>query len=263
MIKNGCYWVGLLAFFGNFHFDFITKDIVETYKKKRIEESGKVHRQINLELLCLSAMWKWAFENGKCVDEPVKMQSLPYKRPIPETLTKDEVLSIIDHSKPFHRALFLVLYHGGLRKQEAFDLKLTDVNLDSGYMRVTGKGGKERIVPVSKLLHSALVPLWDHNMRKHLIKNGFRSDLVFPALNRRGNGKITDIRRALKYAMKRSGIDRRVTPHMMRHSFATHLLEAGNNLRYIQNLLGHEEITTTTIYTHVAISGLRDAIDTL
>jgi len=250
----------LLPFFQNYHFDFLNKNIVETYKYKRIAESGKKHRQINLELLCLGAMWKWAFDNGKCVDDPQRLQKLPYKRPLPEVLSKIEVMAIIERTDVFHRALFLILYHAGMRRNEAFNLKVTDVDMGSGYIRIHGKGDKMRIVPISPPLRIALEPLLTKEAREALHKKGRNAALLFPG---RSGGKMTDFRRALWGAMDRAGITKRVTPHMLRHSFATHLLEAGTNLRTIQELLGHAEVTTTQIYTHIAFDQKQKAVNLL
>ena len=253
----------ILSYFGNIHFDFINKQIIEAYKAKRMNESKprKIHRQINLELLCLSAMWGWAYEFGKCVEDPIKMQKLPYRRPLPETLSKDEILRLLDESMPYHKAMLLVLYHAGLRKKEMTSLKVQDINMDQRYIRVRGKGDKMRIVPMTDMLHEALVPMFDPYMRAHLKKIGHNDKLVFPSL--RTGQIIKDIRRAIWGAMRRAGIIRRITPHMLRHSFATHLLEADKDLRTIQELLGHQEITTTQIYTHVSQVRKRDAIDAL
>ena len=255
----------LLSFFGEYHLDFITRAIIDAYKAMRISTAGKIHRQINLELLCLSSLWKWAHEHGRCMDEPIRMKKLPYKRPLPDVLTKVELISLVNHAGVFHRAFLLCMYHGGLRFKEAATLKVADVNMGARYMRITGKGGTMRIVPISELLYQALDPLFDHELRDHLQAAGARADLVFPSLRKgeKNNGQVTDIRQAIKWASKRAGIAKHVTPHMLRHSFATHLLEQGNDLRTIQELLGHKEVTTTQIYTHVAIEQKKGAIDTL
>ena len=253
----------LLAFFGNIHFDFINRPLIEAYKAKRIDDARprKIYRQINLELLCLSAMWKWTHEDGKCVEEPIRMKKLPYRRPLPDTLSKYEIMRLLEESMPYHKAMLLVLYHAGLRKNEMASLKVRDVNMDRRYIRVRGKGNKDRIVPMTDMLYEALIPMFDANMREHLKKIGHDHTLVFPSL--RTGRKLTDIRKAIAGAMRRAGITRRITPHMLRHSFATHLLEADKDLRTIQELLGHEEISTTQIYTHVSQNKKRDAIDGL
>jgi integrase/recombinase XerD len=140
-------------------------------------------------------------------------------------------------------------------------LKVRDVNMDRRYIRVRGKGNKYRVVPMTDMLYEALVPMFDVNMREHLKKIGYDHTLIFPSL--RTGRKLTDIRKAIAGAMRRAGITRRITPHMLRHSFATHLLEADKDLRTIQELLGHEEISTTQIYTHVSQTKKRDAINGL
>jgi len=245
----------LIGFFGNMHFDFLTPQIIENYKQKRLKESGSINRQINIELLCLSAMWKYACENNKAIEQPIRIKQLQYKRPVPETLTKQEVCSIIKHAgSPYHKAMFLCLYHGGLRMNEVFSLTLPNINLTGKYLKVIGKGGKERIVPTTGKLQDAMT---DYLTCRQNVDN----NLVFPSL--RTGKKATDMRKALWGAMKRAGIKKRVTPHMFRHSFATHLLEAGQNLRVIQDLLGHQEVTTTQIYTHVIITEKQKAVNSL
>jgi len=256
----------VLSFFGNYHLDFITKEIIEAYKQRRILESmpRRIYRQINLELLTLSAMWKWAYDQGRCVDEPIKIRTLPYKRPIPGTLSKQEIFALIEYSGVFHRAFLLCLYHAGMRFHEVAGLRLSDVDMVTKYIRIHGKGDVMRLVPMSAMLYEAMLLLFDEQLRSHLRdKKHPGADLVFPSLRNMGDGHVTDIRRAITWAADRAGIKRKITPHMLRHSFATHLLEAGQDLRTIQDLLGHKEVTTTQIYTHVAFNRKRGAIDAL
>jgi hypothetical protein len=103
----------LLLFFGNMHFDFITSEKIQAYKSKRVSESGKIHRQINLELLCLSSFWKWAYyDNGQTAEQPIRMKQLPYKRPLPDLVSRDEADLIISATlDPYYRALFGCLYY--------------------------------------------------------------------------------------------------------------------------------------------------------
>lgn len=259
----------LLPFFRNYQFDTITKEVIEAYKKKRLSDPAgnkwkvpvKRHRTINLEMLCLADMWRWAFEvPGVCDHEPIRMQKLPYKQPLPDVLTKRELMVVIGNADFFHRALFLTLYYAGLRKHEAFKLRLTDIDLEAECLKITGKGNKIRMVPISTTLRSALEPLLNQDLRSHLQKNGLRADLLFPGLK---GGKMTDCRRALCGAATRAGIGKRITPHMLRHSFATHLMEGDVDIRTIQDLLGHSAITTTQIYTHVAMVRKTRAIGVL
>lgn len=180
------------------HFNFITPQIIETYKEKRIEESGHIHRQINIELLCLSAMWKYACENNKTIEQPLKIKQLQYKWPVPETLTKHEICAIIDHAgSPYHKAMFLCLYHGGLRMNEVFSLTLPNINLSGKYLKVLGKDNKERIVPMTAKLQNAII---NHLACRQNVDN----NLAFPSLQT--GKKATDMRKALWGAMKRAGI---------------------------------------------------------
>lgn len=134
----------------------------------------------------------------------------------------------------FHKSLFLALYHAGLRSQEARALRWEDVNFDDNYLRVTGKGNKERIIPMSARLSAEL--------KRHQDGAG-QGTYVW--------GNITTFQTAFDGAKRRAGISKRITPHTLRHSFASHNLEAGTDLRSIQGMLGHESISTTEIYTHV------------
>ncbi|MCP4748301.1 MAG: tyrosine-type recombinase/integrase [Desulfobacteraceae bacterium] len=261
--KKRMLYSNIVPFFRNFHFDFIDEPLIQSYKKKRLESAGKkIHRQINLELLCLSAMWKWAKKRGNCIEPSIKMEPLPYRRPIPKVLLKEEVLAIIKNAGPYRRALLLCLYYCGFRKFEVLNLKISTVDFAAESIHVLGKGDKERVIPMSKLLSKSLKQhLSDLEELKSKSKLKFDPDLVFPSL--RTGKKLTDFRAALNRAVKKAGIKKRVTPHIFRHSFATHLLEAQNDLRTIQELLGHSAITTTQIYTHVAFNQKRKAIDTL
>ena len=253
----------ILAFFGKLAPSYITPILLEAFKKKRKAEihskSAKGgNRQINLELDCLNALVKWGAEYRYCSDTALRIKHLPYKRPIPEVLTKDELISLLKFASPFYRALLLCLYHAGMRKHEAQTLVWSRVNFEGSYIRVYGKGNKERIIPMSPLLAETLK---QHKDRKKRGKDTASSSYVFPS--RITGLPLTDIRRGIEFAKAKAKITKRVTPHMLRHSFATHLLEAGNNLRTIQELLGHAEIGTTQIYTHVAHFQKEKAINSL
>jgi len=245
----------ILGFFGNLHLDFITLQIIEAYKRHRIDKAQgrQIHRQINLELLCLSAMWKWAYDQGYCVDGPIRMKKLPYRRPMPDVLSKEDIWAIIDKCDVYNRARLLCLYHAGMRRAEVFSLTRDRVHMKSRYIRILGKGGKTRIVPMTDKLHEA--------MKAHIDTTN-PTGLVFPSIKKPG-AMAADMRRALWGAMKAAGIKKRVTPHMLRHSFATHLLESGGDLRTIQDLLGHESVSTTQIYTHVSAGRKRIVVNGL
>jgi len=145
-----------------------------------------------------------------------------------------------------------------LRVSELVNLKFSDLYFEEGFIRVIGKGNKERLVPVSKTVEKE-IKIYQDNYRIHKkIKPG-DENTVF--LNRRG-AKLTRVMifTIIKNLCIQSGLDKKVSPHTFRHSFATHLIEGGANLRAIQEMLGHESITTTEIYTHLDQSFLRDAI---
>ena len=182
---------------------------------------------------------------------------------LPEVLSVEEINAIveaIDLSKPEgqrNKAIIEVLYGSGLRVSELINLQLSKLYLDEGYMLVEGKGSKQRLVPMSP---EALkqTNLWkiDRNMLN--IKKG-NEDFVF--LNRRGSKLTRDmIFKIVKDLAMQAGVRKNVSPHTFRHSFATHLLEHGANLRAIQQLLGHESITTTELYTHIDVHFLRKTV---
>jgi site-specific recombinase XerD len=235
--------------------DYITVDIVDLYKRKRLAETkrGKIHRQINLEIGCLYAMVNWAHEKerGWCNDPLPHCKRLPYRRPVPDTLSMEEAVSLIEAMTLRHRALYYCLYDAGLRKSEATSMRPEDVHLDHGLLRITGKGGKTRLVPMSGRLKEAL--------RAHLQTLPAGAKRVFRS--RRGGGELTDIRWPIRRAQKILKITRRVTPHMLRHSFASHLIDKGADLKTVGELLGHEDVSTTAIYTHPAMKTKQDLIE--
>lgn len=182
---------------------------------------------------------------------------------IPEVLTVGEVndiLDTIDLSKPEgqrNRAMLEVLYSCGLRVSELTSLRYSDIYFDEEFIRVEGKGGKQRLVPISAV---ALREIWNYLYDRNLIpvKKGFE-DILF--LSRRGTAlSRIMVFHVIKQQTELAGIKKNVSPHTFRHSFATHLLEGGANLRAIQEMLGHENIVTTEIYTHINRETLRREI---
>lgn len=182
---------------------------------------------------------------------------------LPEVLTENEVNNIInsiDLSLPEgqrNRAMLEVLYSCGLRVSELTSLRYSDVHFDEQYIKVEGKGSKQRLVPISGTAMTEIQNyLSDRN--KVVIKKGFE-DFLF--LSRRGTGlSRIMVFHIIKQQTEMAGIRKTVSPHTFRHSFATHLLEGGANLRAIQLMLGHEKITTTEIYTHIDREFLRREI---
>jgi len=185
-------------------------------------------------------------------------------RKLPDTLSYHEIeklLEAIDLSAPEggrNRAMLEVLYSSGLRVSELIDLKRSNVYFDIGFLRVTGKGDKERLVPIGRDAMKYL-KIYQEEIRVLIgVQKGFES-YVF--LNRRGK-KLSRVMvfTIIKNLVKKTGLNKVVSPHTFRHSFATHLIEGGADLRAVQEMLGHESITTTEIYTHLDRDYLRQVI---
>ncbi len=188
------------------------------------------------------------------------------QRKLPEFLSIQEIdllFEAIDHSTPEgqrNRAMLETLYSCGLRVTELTGLLLSNLYLDVGFVRITGKGNKERLVPVgSTAVHH--IRLYRQHVRSHLKKiRPECEDVLF--LNRRG-GKLSRVMvfLLLKDLARKAGITKNIHPHVLRHSFATHLVEAGADLRAVQEMLGHSSITTTEIYTHLDRGYLRTTLE--
>ncbi|MCD8268915.1 MAG: site-specific tyrosine recombinase XerD [Parabacteroides sp.] len=182
---------------------------------------------------------------------------------LPEVLTVNEIndiLDSIDLSLPEgqrNRAMLEVLYSCGLRVSELITLRYSDVYFDEGFIKVEGKGSKQRLVPISDTaIREIKNYLYDRNLVP--VKKGYE-DILF--LSRRGTGlSRIMVFHVIKQQTGMAGVQKNVSPHTFRHSFATHLLEGGANLRAIQEMLGHEKITTTEIYTHIDREFLRKEI---
>lgn len=247
----------IIPFFGSTMPDYITPQLLTDFENARIREIGLHPREINLEKMCLSSMIKWAVQQNMCNSQLPKQNMLPYRRPDPEYLDKNELMSIIDAMNLRNRALFLCLYMTGLRSDEARNLKWADINFENSFLKVIGKGNKPRIIPMAKPVARAL---------KNLKDQGVKYDHCFVSRtgkNKQGqpvNRVLTDIRKPLWAAKKKAGVTRKITPHMFRHSFATHLLEAGKDIRTIQKAMGHEEISTTAIYMNVVFDQMAQMI---
>ncbi len=198
-------------------------------------------------------------------DDPSESLELPkVGRKLPEVLTIEEIDAMIDaidlssNEGQRNKAILETLYSCGLRVSELVSLRFEDCFFDEGFIRVIGKGNKERLVPVSPSVVEE-VTLYAENDRGNVpVKKGSEA-IVF--LNRRG-AQLTRVMifTIIKRLAETAGIRKTISPHTFRHSFATHLIEGGANLRAVQDMLGHENITTTEIYTHLDQRFLRDAI---
>jgi len=204
------------------------------------------------------------FEETISKDPTELLESPKLGRKLPDTLSFHEIevmLAAIDHSKPEgtrNRAMLETLYSSGLRVSELVNLKLSNIYFDVGFLRVLGKGSKERLVPIGK---PALkyIKIYLEGVRCHLEIEKGHEDFTF--LNRRGK-QLTRVMifTIIKNLTAAAGISKNVSPHTFRHSFATHLIEGGADLRAVQEMLGHESITTTEIYTHLDRDYLKQVI---
>ena len=185
-------------------------------------------------------------------------------RKLPEVLSIEEVdlligaVNLNSHEGSRNRAMLEVLYSCGLRVSELVNLKFTDLFYDEGFVRVIGKGNKERLVPLSESV-GVEISTYQEKMRSKLdVKDGHEN---FIFLNRRGK-QLTRVMVfiIIKDLAAKINLTKSISPHTFRHSFATHLIEGGANLRAIQEMLGHESIITTEIYTHLDQSFLKEAI---
>ena len=213
----------------------------------------------------LRSFYKYCLlEQITTTDPTVLLEAPKLKRALPDVLSFEEIENIIaeiDLSKPEggrNKAMLETLYSCGLRVTELVNLKLSCLYLDVGFVRVIGKGDKERLVPIGS---DAIkyIKLYKDDIRVHInIKKG-QEDILF--LNRRGS-KLTRVMifLMLKELVKKAGITKKISPHTFRHSFATHLVEGGADLRAVQEMLGHESITTTEIYTHLDREFLRNTL---
>ena len=213
----------------------------------------------------LKVFFKFLKTEGFIDKNPAALIDTPrLGRHLPEILTVEEIdamISAIDMSKPEgqrNRAIIETLYGCGLRVSELVDLQISRIYADEGYVVVIGKGNKQRLVPISPVALDEIAKYMEYTRSNLVVKDG-DEDVLF--LNRRG-GKLTRVMifYIIKELCELAGIKKTVSPHTLRHSFATHLLEGGANLRAIQQMLGHESITTTEIYVHIDRTFLREEI---
>ncbi|MEA2060263.1 MAG: site-specific tyrosine recombinase XerD [Thermodesulfobacteriota bacterium] len=207
-------------------------------------------------LISVRGFYKFLFQEGLISFNPVKKIDIPKTGLyLPQTLSVNEVTALLkgpDQTKPKgirNAAMLEILYGAGLRVSELIHMKVQDINTEAGFVRIFGKGEKERIVPLGSFARKA-AENWITTARPLLLK-GHSSPYLFVAragkpMTRQGFWKIVK-----KYTLK-ACISKNITPHTFRHSFATHLIEGGADLRSVQTMLGHSDISTTQIYTHIS-----------
>ncbi len=213
----------------------------------------------------IRSFFKYLLISEQISSDPTELLEAPRTgRKLPEILSIEEIdriISAIDLSKEDghrNKAMIETLYSCGLRVSELIDLRITNLHFAEGFIKVTGKGSKERLVPISnKAVHE--IEYYFSQSRHHMKPVKDAENIVF--LNRRGN-KLTRVMvfTLIKKLVVKTGIRKKISPHTFRHSFATHLVEGGADLRAVQEMLGHESILTTEIYTHLNRDYLRNAI---
>jgi len=232
---------------------------------KWIAELGMTQRSQARLISGIRAFYKYCLLEDITTKDPTTLLEAPkLMRQLPDVLSFEEIENIIAQidlstaEGTRNKAILETLYSCGLRVSEAVHLKLSQLYLDIGFIRVIGKGNKERLVPIGS---SAIkyISIYNDTIRVHQKPQKGEEDILF--LNRRGKRlSRVMIFLIIKDLVKKAGIEKTISPHTFRHSFATHLVEGGADLRAVQEMLGHESITTTEIYTHLDREYLRQTL---
>ncbi|MEP6937113.1 MAG: site-specific tyrosine recombinase/integron integrase [Chthoniobacterales bacterium] len=232
----------------------VTQPLISEYLGSR-KRGGLAASSIKLIVVALKIFFRFLAGNGALARDPTETLTLPrIERYLPETLNElqvEQLIESIDTTQPLglrDRAIVELLYASGLRISELANARLENLNMEERILRVTGKGNKTRLVPVGRKACEALTSYVSAE-RPQLVRRR-TGNVIF--LSRRGT-KLTTVRiwQIVKKRAKLGGLEANVYPHLLRHSFATHLLSNGADLRIIQEMLGHADISTTQIYTHV------------
>lgn len=244
----------------------IRPETLTAFRRDRREE-GLATSSLRVEGVHLRIFFRYLHGEGLIPEDPAALLEcgrMPLH--IPETLGAPEVNALLSSIDPGagtldcrDRALLEMLYGSGLRVSELVSLRAAQVDWDEDFLRITGKGGKTRYVPLGKVAAKALKD-YIASARPKLLRNGKRADVLF--LSVRGTALTRErIRQIIKTRAAAAGLDTNVYPHLLRHSFATHLLENGADLRVIQDMLGHADLATTQIYTHVDSRRLKNIVE--
>ncbi len=233
--------------------------LMQDYLQTRFRQ-GHAAASVIRAVSTLRSYFRWAEEHQLIRHDPTALLTAPHNRKsLPKALSEQQVRALLEidcESRLGWRdqAMLELMYAAGLRVSEVINVCLHDVNMQQGVIRVTGKGGKQRLVPLGEVAQRAVSDYLQHQ-RPGLLR-GYPSDRLFPGTR----GKSMS-RQACWYMIRRravqAGIEQNVSPHMLRHSFATHLLDHGADLRVVQLLLGHSDLATTQIYTHIAKDSLK------
>jgi len=230
-------------------------------------DAGSRASTVSRHLSTIRAFYDYLLLEGIVKANPCELIDRPkLPKKLPTVLSPDEVTQLLDSltfDTPNHvrnKAMVELLYASGMRVSELLDLNLADLYLEMGFVRCLGKGSKERIVPIGELAIKALERYLGQGGRPEMVKEGKNTDALF--LNRLGSRMSRQgFWKILKAQARLAGIEKEISPHKLRHSFATHLIENGADLRIVQELLGHADISTTQIYTHISRSHLQKVIE--
>ena len=256
----------LLVFYADNHIDYRTVTLEQLDQfAGQLREEGIQARSVARILSGVRSFYRFLTLEKEVEQDPTELLESPQiGKHLPEVLSVEEIdsiISVIDVSKPEgvrDRAIIEVLYGCGLRISELCNLRISQLYLEDKYIRVKGKGSKERLVPIEGVAIDR-VREWLVTRMGYKVKPS-EEDYVFVSLTRGSRLSRRSLFVYIKDYAERAGIKKNISPHTFRHSFATHLLEGGANLRAIQMMLGHEDISTTEIYMHIDKSKLRTEI---
>ena len=231
---------------------------------KYLDSENMNSKTVARNISSLKTFYKYMLITKKIVNDPMNKIVLPKtSKSLPNVLSIDDIdklldIKVVDNYSARDKAMLELMYGSGLRVSELVDLGVNDVNLDDDLVRMIGKGNKERIVPIGDYAHDSIKNYLE-NYRGCMLKKRL-CDKLF--LNNHGQGMTRQgFFKNLKELAKKQGITKEFSPHTLRHSFASHLLDNGADLRSIQEMLGHSNLSTTQIYTHVAMEKLRKNYD--
>ncbi|HZK25419.1 MAG TPA: site-specific tyrosine recombinase XerD [Oscillospiraceae bacterium] len=257
-LKTFCQY---LQRFGVTKIEDVTRNNIVGYLRE-LQKSGRATATLSRNMASIRSFYNFLFQERRVVENPAADLSSPkIEKKLPRVLSTEEVDLLLEQPDQLQvsglrdKAMLEVIYATGIRVSELMSLNILDINLEAGFLRCTGKGSKERIIPLGSFAIQHLNTYLNKG-RPKLVRERSETSLFVnlhgKRLTRQGFWKILK-----KYAQK-AGIAKDITPHTMRHSFATHLLENGADLRSVQEMLGHADISTTQIYTQVTQRKLRD-----
>lgn len=236
-------------------FEKLTRSIINAYIRD-MKQSGYSPTSVTRKIASLRGWFKWMTANELIEHDPtLSIEQPKLDRRLPKVLTLAEMEKILSQPLSFRdKAILELLYAAGLRVSELANLTVAGINLDGGYVRCFGKGSKERLVPIGE---EACYKIKNHLKERDLIlrKTRKKTDILF--ISEKGEGIS---RQDVYLLVKNLGtvVNKHITPHTIRHSFATHMLENGADLRVVQELLGHCDVSTTQLYTHISKKRLKD-----